>query len=173
MSTIVMSEPAQEVETVFRENARLIYRTAYGVTGSHQDAEDVLQTIFLQLMRQELPPDLRRNPRTYLYRAAVNTSLNIIRSRRREVLVESEELFEGTTQADSENSEFEVQRLYDAIAELKPESAQILLLRYMHNKTDVEIAKMLGRSRGAIALNLFRSRARLKKLLSRIQGDAS
>jgi len=72
---------------------------------------------------------------------------------------------------DSTNSELEARRLYQAIAELKPEAAQIVILRYMHNKSDAEIARMLGKSRGTIALKLFRTRARLKKLLLANVGD--
>jgi DNA-directed RNA polymerase specialized sigma24 family protein len=41
---------AQELEQIFREHAPLMYRTAFSVTGSRQDAEDVLQTIFLRLL---------------------------------------------------------------------------------------------------------------------------
>jgi RNA polymerase sigma factor (sigma-70 family) len=61
--------------------------------------------------------------------------------------------------------------LYEAIAKLKPKSAEILILRYVHNKSDAEIARMLGVSRGTIALRLFRSRARLKQLLRARLGD--
>jgi len=171
MSTVLISEPSQEFETIFKEHARLVYRTAYAVTGSHEDAEDVLQIIFLQLIRRQFPPDLRTNPQAYLYRAAVNSSLNIIRRRRRDVLVDDIEHFHISSPTDSPNSELEVRRLYQAIGELKPEAAQIVILRYMHNKSDAEIARMLGKSRGTIALKLFRSRAQLKKLLSPTLGD--
>jgi len=170
MSTVLISERSQEFETIFKEHARLVYRTAYAVTGSHEDAEDVLQTIFLQLIRRQFPPDLRTNPQAYLYRAAVNSSLNIIRRRRRDVLVDDIEHFHFSCPTDSPNSELEV-RLYQAIRELKPEAAQLVILRYMHNKSDAEIARMLGKSRGTIALKLFRSRAQLKKLLSPTLGD--
>jgi RNA polymerase sigma-70 factor (ECF subfamily) len=165
MSTAVATEPAQEFGTIFKENARLVYQTAYGVTGRHEDAEDVLQTVFLQLMRQEFPPDLRKNPQAYLYRAAINSSLNIVRRRRYEVLIDQDTHFEATS-AMADNAEAEIRRLYEAIAKLKPDAAEIVILRYMHNKSDAEIAKILGRSRGAIALVLFRSRLRLKKLLT-------
>jgi RNA polymerase sigma-70 factor, ECF subfamily len=163
MSIGVMSEPARELEGVFREHTRLVYRTAFGVTGSHEDAEDVLQTIFLKLIRQEFSPDLKNNPQAYLYRAAVNASLNVVRRRRREVLVEDSEPFEGPSNDDVQD--VELQRLYDGISKLKPEAAEILILRYMHNQSNAEIAKMLGRSQGAIALMLFRARQRLKKFL--------
>ena len=62
----------EELDEVFRAHARLVYRTAYSVTGSPQDAEDVVQNLFLQLLRRGLPPDFRKNPKAYLYRAAVN-----------------------------------------------------------------------------------------------------
>ena len=47
-----------ELEQLFRDHYQLVYRTAYSVTGTHQDAEDVLQTIFLRLLRRQTHPDL-------------------------------------------------------------------------------------------------------------------
>jgi RNA polymerase sigma-70 factor (ECF subfamily) len=77
----VISEPLppEELDRIFREHYQLVYRTAYGVTGRAEDAEDVLQTLFLRLLRRGLPLDLMKNPKAYLYRAAVNLSLNTIR----------------------------------------------------------------------------------------------
>jgi DNA-directed RNA polymerase specialized sigma24 family protein len=43
----------------------------------------------------------------------------------------------------------------------------------MHNYSDAEIAKLLGKSRGVVAVTLYRSRARLKKLIRQFQGDES
>src|SRR4051812_11811224 len=80
------------LEAIFRENYSLIYRTAYHLTGNAQDAEDVLQTVFLRLLRNESTPDDRRNPRGYLYRAAVNASLDLVRARRRHSPVDVEHL---------------------------------------------------------------------------------
>src|SRR5215467_15844623 len=71
-----------EFEQLFRDHAQFVYRTAYGVTGNAEDAEDVLQTIFARLLCRQLPENLKQNPKAYLYRAAVNASLSAIRSRR-------------------------------------------------------------------------------------------
>jgi len=170
MLTAVDSQRVRQFETIFKAHAHLMYRTAYGVLGTHHDAEDVVQTIFLKLIRQEAPPDLERNPEAYLYRAAVNASLSTIRNRRHEVLVESWQQFETPAPIDSGDYEPH-RRLYEAISQLKPEAAQIVILRYMHHKSDSEIARMLGVSRGAIALKLFRSRVKLRKLLRETFGD--
>ena len=177
MSIVTTTEPsgpavAREFDDIFKEHASLIFRTAYGVTASHEDAEDVLQTLFLRLLRRELSAEVRRNPRAYLYRAAVNLSLDIVRSRRRQVPIENPERFETLLAKPEPCCDDDLhRRLYEAIAELKPRSAEMLILRYVHNKSDAEIARMLGVSRGTIALRLFRSRARLKKLLRAQPGE--
>jgi len=180
---------AGSCDELFQEHASFIYRTAYGVTGRHEDAEDVLQTLFLRLLRSdrsqmgsgvisnhEMTPDpmtvlSAKNPKAYLYRAAVNLSLNIVRVRRRQVAVDVADLPDVAVPAsDSPDDDEHHRYLYQAIAELKPEAAEILILRYVHDKSDAEIARMLGVSRGTIALRLFRSRARLKTLLAERMG---
>jgi RNA polymerase sigma-70 factor (ECF subfamily) len=171
MSTVtvfkVIGTPnTQELEQVFREHYQLVYRTAYSVTGNVQDAEDVLQTIFAGLLRRELPPDIRKNPRAYFYRAAFNLSLNRVRDRKRHVSSGDVETLEDVAHhSDSDVNEELDKRLYEAIAELHPTAAQIVILRYVHNHTLADIAKLLGTSRSTVAVSLFRSRARLKKLI--------
>jgi RNA polymerase sigma-70 factor (ECF subfamily) len=142
----------------------MLYRTAYLMLGNAADAEDVLQNVFLQLLRGEPGPD--RNAKGYLYRAAINISLNVIRSRKRLEFTDDAERFEIPVEThDSDSAEDLHARLTVAIAELNPGDAQVLVLRYLHNHTDAEIARILGVSRGTIAMRLFRSRRRLKKLM--------
>jgi RNA polymerase sigma-70 factor, ECF subfamily len=160
-----------EFEEIFNEYSRFVYRTAYAVTGRHEDAEDVLQTIFLRLARHEIAPDVLKNPKPYLYRSAVNVSLNVIRSRSRVASLRNDALHvQPETVPDAIFDEELCNRLREAIGQLKPEAAEILLLRYTHNHSDAEIARMMGVSRGTIALKLFRLRARLKRLLRTAMG---
>jgi RNA polymerase sigma-70 factor (ECF subfamily) len=151
---------------IYQEHYQLVYRTAYSVTGSRQDAEDVLQTVFMNLLDHDLPGGLIRSPKAYLYRAAINTALNAVRSRKRHDLVDGVEDIASPASANSAGPDDPVRRkLLNAIAKLKPKEVEILILRYEHDYSDAEIAKMLGKSRGTIAVTLYRTRARLKKLL--------
>jgi RNA polymerase sigma-70 factor (ECF subfamily) len=164
----------QEFEEVFQEHYNLVYCTAYGVTGRVEDAEDVVQTIFLRLLKREASRDFMRNPRGYLYRAAVNLSLTVVQTRQKRALTEDPEDAAISIPAAGPDSAEELHRkLYAAIAELKPKAAEILILHYLHEYSDAEIAKVLGTSRGSIAVNLYRSRARLKTLLRASLGDRS
>jgi RNA polymerase sigma-70 factor (ECF subfamily) len=61
--------------------------------------------------------------------------------------------------------------LTEAIAELPPGDAHVVILRYIHDYSDAEIARLLGVSRGSIAMRLFRSRLRLRKLMRDEIGD--
>ena len=79
----------QDLDQMFRDNYQWVYRTAYGVTGRSEDAEDVLQNLFLRLLQRGFPPDVRRNAKGYLYRAVINLALDSVRSRRRQILREN------------------------------------------------------------------------------------
>jgi RNA polymerase sigma-70 factor (ECF subfamily) len=161
---------AKEFEGLFLEHYQMVYRTAYSVTGSRQDAEDVLQSLFLKLLQLESPPDRERSLKGYLYRAAINLSLNIVRARKRRD--ETEDVDSLAAPEPSHYANERQRRLMDAVAQLPPRAVEILILRYEHDYSDAEIAKMLGTSRGSIAVTLYRTRTRLKRLL-RSSGDNS
>jgi RNA polymerase sigma-70 factor (ECF subfamily) len=180
MSTITVPSAcsenlAQELEKIFREHAQLMYRSAFSVTGSRQDAEDVLQNIFLKLLQREVPIEFRKNPRAYLYKAAVNRALDVVRSRKRQNLIHDVEVLETASADESVAVADDEQRrhLLEAISQLKPTAVEILILHYEHNYSDAEIAKILGKSRGTIAVTLYRTRARLKKLMLRAASSGS
>jgi RNA polymerase sigma-70 factor (ECF subfamily) len=181
MSTVavfdVTGRPTQELERIFKEYYQFVYRTAYSVTGNVEDAEDILQNIFAGLLRRELPPDLQRNPKAYFYRAAFNLSLNTIRYRKRHPSGGDVEALKTMTCAPDSSVDEELdRRLHEAIAELHPSAAQVVILRYVHNHSLADIAKLLGTTRSTVAVTLFRARARLKKFLHKApeeQGERS
>ena len=164
----------EELESIFREHSEFVYRTAYRITGSEADAEDVMQTLFLKLLRSPLPPDIQQTPRAYLYRAAVNTALNVVRSRRNQVLTDQSDAFESTAPWDQSDRAADIhESLRVALADLKPKAAEIFILRYVHGYSDSEIGALLGTSRGTIAISLFRTRSRLRKSIRHYQGEKS
>jgi RNA polymerase sigma-70 factor (ECF subfamily) len=157
-----------EFDELFREHYRLIYRTALAITGKSEDAEDVLQTIFLRLLRREFPPDLKKNPRAYLYRGAVNASLSVLRARRRRLQIHDIDTIQSLYASNDGNPDSNNDthaRLIDALSHLNASAVELLMLRYFHAYSDAEIAKLLGTTRGSVAVRLFRARAQLKKLM--------
>ena len=134
---------------------------------SREDAEDVVQSVFMALVRRESPPILE-NPKAYFYKAAMLASLNVLRAkRRRPVLVDEAVLLDVPAPAPSSMFDEELhERLMVAMRELSPNAVAVLLLRYANNKSVAEIATELGLSRTVVAVRLFRSRARLRALIN-------
>jgi len=160
----------QEFEELFCEYRQLVYRAAYTVTGRRQDAEDILQTLFLRLLDQGFSDEFITNPEGYLHRSAVNAARQMFRARKRRNHTNDkvEALKDPETDRSPGRNDMQ-QRLLEAIAQLEPEHAEMLVLCYEHGYSDAQIADMLGRTRGAVAVTLHRARARLKELM----GDES
>ena len=165
----VINEPLErEFEDLFHEHYPLVYRTAYSVTGSREDAEDVVQTIILRLYRNKDWSGLKGKPKAYLYRAAVNEAVSVLRSRRRLLLTDDPAELEKPLETSGSSREPALQgEFLKTIAHLGKSAVEILILRYEHNYTDAEIAKLLGTSRSAIAVRLYRARARLKRFMEK------
>ena len=72
---------AKDLEVIFREHHAMVFRAAYRVTGNAGDAEDVLQTVFLRLVKRDPDADPVGNVPSFLHRAAVNAALDLVRSR--------------------------------------------------------------------------------------------
>jgi RNA polymerase sigma-70 factor (ECF subfamily) len=170
----VSREPdAQDFEAIFRQLSPMVYRTARALTGRPEEAEDIVQAIFLKLIERELPVVFRNDPRAYLYRAAVNMSLDVLRSRRRFTFTHDVDGLESPSTSTPAFDGDHHRRLRAALAQLSPEAVQIVVLRYVHGYSDTDIARLLGTSRGAVGLRFFRVRARLKKLVRGRIGEKS
>jgi RNA polymerase sigma-70 factor, ECF subfamily len=163
----------EDFEAIFNESHALVYRVAYRITGNKEDAEDVLQTLFLRLLRREVLPDIERNPKAYMHRSAINIALDIVKQRARTVATGNIEDQAGE-RSDQPNRlpAFRVQDwLRDALAELNPKAAEIFVLKHVEGYNNAEIANMIGSTRGTVAVLLFRARVRLKKSIRKRLGE--
>ena len=76
----------------------MVFRAAYRVTGNAGDAEDVMQTVFLRMMKRDQAAEPVGNMTSFLHRAAVNAALDLVRSRQnvRNIPLEPQALISGT-----------------------------------------------------------------------------
>ena len=164
--------PPKELDVLFREHHDQVFRTAYRVTGSASDAEDVLQTVFLRLVRRNDKIDLSPSPGSYFHRAAVNASLDLLRSRTRSRSVSIEEVAPAATESSEPSPETQYvdrelqNQIRRAIATLGPKAAELIVLKYFEGHSNLEIARILGTSQMVIGVLLHRARTRLRKELA-------
>ena len=158
-----------ELETLFRAHHDRVFRTAHRITGSPADAEDVLQTVFLRLVKGHEEYDLSENPAAYLSRAAINASLDLMRSRSRTRLVglgdvDAEGIESRWQGPEAEHADRELQTLIrQAVAGLGKTAGEMFVLRYYEGYDNQEIAKMLDTSQMVVGVVLHRARTRLRK----------
>jgi RNA polymerase sigma-70 factor (ECF subfamily) len=165
----VKNEPAGELETLFQTHHGRVFRTAQRITGSAADAEDVLQTVFLRLVKGQEAYDLSRNPEAYLSRAAINASLDLLRSRTRTRAVTLDEANADTMAARTRSPEAlhadqELQNLVrEAVGRLGKTAGEMFVLRYYEGLDNKEIAGLMETSPLVVGVVLHRARTKLKK----------
>lgn len=168
-----------DLEQIYREHHRRVIQAAYRVTGNPQDAEDVLQTVFMRLVRREGGSPLSDSLGNYLHRAAINAALDIVRSKR-SARASALEGVEPTLAAAAEEAPDKVQggselkeQIRIALARMSAKAAEIFALRYFEGYGNHEIAKMLGTSRSTVNVILHRTREKLRKEMSPYLGETS
>jgi RNA polymerase sigma-70 factor, ECF subfamily len=155
------------LDVMYREHHTMVFRTAYRITGNAADAEDVLQTVFLRMVRRNDRRDdsaeAIEHPESYLRRAAVHAALDLVRARRQPVGVDLEGLPAGSGSRPDQGDLRELLR--QALSELSARSAEIFTLRFFEGLTNPEIAKALGISSITVAVSLHRTRRTLQQKL--------
>ena len=164
------SAEIEDLGALFRSHYKGIFRVAYRITGSHSDAEDVLQTIFVRLTPGWESRDLSPSPRNFLYRAAINASLDLLRHRKRANSVSLDVIdFDQNSKAPLASAkdhldDLELRELVrNAVAKLEGRAATAFALRYYEGYDNAQIAEILGTSQMVVAVTLHRARTRLRK----------
>jgi RNA polymerase sigma-70 factor (ECF subfamily) len=168
-----VSTEVAELGRIFEEHHARLCRAAYRITGSASDAEDVLQNVFLRLARTGDGPEPGGNLEGYLYRAAINTAVDLVRARRRQPTSgpDSEAAIERTASGAGPGDEIELRGwLRQALVSLSPRQAEMFVLRYLEGYDNREIAQLLDTSRAVVAVSLFRARRQLQKELGALAG---
>jgi len=161
---------------VYRIYGDRIYRLCLRITGNACDAEDGVQQVFLRLLGHSRKFSGRSRFSTWLFRLAVNTSLNALRSRGRRQLPSLSDLPESEVPAGADPSPedrairseqaSQAARLLDA---LEPAHRCILLLRELEGQSYREIADILEIPVGTVMSRLARARERLAERVAEIE----
>jgi RNA polymerase sigma-70 factor (ECF subfamily) len=171
--TIPIPETGDSLSRLFAEHHRRVLMAAYRITGNMADAEDVAQTVFLRLGTSDGPPV--SNAGSYLYRAAINGALDLLRRRKTAALEPIEAAAEVAMKERGASPEAEVSGkqlaglLRQAIGELPQRAAEMFTLRYVEDLGNREIAELMGTSQAVVAVTLYQSRSKLKKRLTQLE----
>jgi RNA polymerase sigma-70 factor, ECF subfamily len=147
---------------------RALYNAALWIVRNAEDARDVTQEVFLKVAVRLEEYDPRYKFFSWIYRIAVNESLNLLRrSGREEELDEKVELPAG----DSVNPEWRLgeaqksRRIRHVLMSMSANDRMVLMLRHFSELSYEEIAGILELDEKTVKSRLYEARQRLRELL--------
>lgn len=165
------------LERLVRQHSRLVYRVAYAVLRSHQDAEDVTQETFVRVLRHSSELTSIAEPKAWLVRIAWRIAVDRRRRQGRvqEISLEDPQKpwAEPASTVTGVDRAFEsaqvgarLERWIDALPE---KLRNPLLLSAMEEMTPRGIASMLGINEAAVRSRIFRARQVLRERLAALE----
>jgi RNA polymerase sigma factor (sigma-70 family) len=147
-----------EIESLYREHRAGLVRLVERQLHDHEDAEDVVQTAFLDAQRALARGTIPRNPHAWLAAIALNAAHRLRRRR-----VKAEPLLDYAVREASAMAE-----IRDALASLPRKQRAAVLYRDVLGLSYGETAEQMGTSVDAVTMLLHRGRQRLRKTLGGI-----
>ena len=163
-----------------RRHQRRVYAAALHILGNHSDADDATQEAFVRAYRGLATFDGRADFFTWLYRIAVNTALNALRSGKRGAALSQRGGVEAAhiggrpealgqsvpSPAQQAQQTGEVARVLEAVAQLSPALRVTIVLATIEELPHKQIAEILDVPEGTVAWRVNEARRLLKLRLS-------
>ena len=132
-----------------------IYNYIYYRTGNQQDAEDLTAKVFYRALSNIGSYEDRGVPfQAWLYRIAHNLVANFHRDRSRRKIIPLDDYLAHTLRGDAPDKQAESSEQHDllmeAIHRLPDDRQQLLLLKFIQEKSNAEIGEIMERTEGAI-----------------------
>ena len=167
-------------EVLYKESAGFVYNVALRISANTFVAEEATQEVFIKAFRNASSFEARADIKTWLYRIAVNTTLDITRKQRRESgrrVSYDEDIVEKAGGSDDVEKTMTavaaratVQKLLDTLPE---EQKVCIILRELEGLSYEEIARTLEVNINTVRTRIKRARTRLLEAAKQQEGGES
>lgn len=143
-----------------------LYKVAYYILESEQDAEDTVQDLYIKLWNLRGTLDAVYNPKAYCIRLLKNKCIDRIRQRSKETAELQEDILPDSTDL-SRVTEYKetVRRVTELIGTLPERQKKVLEMKVFENLSYDEISQKTGMSNLTLRVLLSQARSRIKKEL--------
>lgn len=153
-----------------------IYWIARRVIGSHEDADDIVQDVFVRIYDALQEFRAESGFYTWLYRVTVNISLNALRKKRLKEFIRFEDVQEELESDDKRSDANVLEREYQVILEkaierLPAKQKMVFMLRYYEEMPYEEMSKVLNKSVGGLKANYFHAMKKIQEYVRREFGS--
>jgi RNA polymerase sigma-70 factor (ECF subfamily) len=157
------------VELIWDRYANDLLAFIQGALCSRHDAEDVLQTVFIKIVRKRHRLAKARCIDAYVYQIARNEAYRFISKRKRDK--KNQEITESWLKAVENNRQSDelTEKLQTALAQLTQSQREVIVMKIYRQKTFLEISRLLGLSRNTIASRYRYGLEKLRNLLRNLE----
>jgi len=167
-ATVLNFQRRRALSELYQSHGAVVLRRARQITGSHDEAQEVLHEVFRKLVEDPRSLDGARNHLAWLYAATTHMCINRIRNRKnRERLLHKR----GPPEHVQEPSAETIALVRQALQSLPDELASAFIYYYLDQVTHSEIASVIGCSRRHVGDLLERARALLNQLDERSRDE--
>lgn len=171
----LLKEIAKGDQSAFRKlydiNKEIVYNLALKYVQNQQDAEEILQDVFIKIYNNATKFNYQSSVITWIYRITINTSLNYTKKNKRYSSVELDEHGKGLTSYTHPGIILEhkenVQLLFSVIDTLPDQQKTAFILGFIERLPRQDIADILQVSLKATESLLQRAKANLRKKLKK------
>jgi RNA polymerase sigma-70 factor (ECF subfamily) len=148
---------------------RPIYNAAFRVLGNAEDASDITQVVFMKVTERLDDFDSRYKFFSWIYRIALNESLNLARKHGREEPLDEEAELAAARSAEpdwnADQGEL-AERIQRALGGMSVDDRAVITLRHFSDCSYREMSNILGIAEKTVKSRLFAARRRLRELLA-------
>lgn len=166
---------ASAFDEIVNKYAGKVYGLAYNMFSNREDADDVVQEVFLKVYRSVKRFKRKSSFYTWLYRIALNTAINALKKKRRRQSMSFDNIDEGverdpdylelsarhTPLRDTSLNELQ-EKLNEALQKLSDKHRTVVIMHDIEGIPHEEIGKMLGCSAGTVRSRLFYAHQQLQ-----------
>jgi RNA polymerase sigma-70 factor (ECF subfamily) len=155
----------QAFELLVERYQKPVFNIALRMLNNADDAADVAQTVFLKAYENLTSYNEQFRFFSWLYKIAVNTSLTVLEQKKRIDLLGDTEVAQDSSVGEAIEASERVEKLEDAILDLRPEYRVVIILRHFHDMSYEEMSQILDIPEKTVKSRLYTARQMLKDSL--------
>jgi len=150
---------SQNIEEIYNRHVNMIYQVSYSYMKNTADTEDIVEDVFVNLLKAKIVFKSAEHEKAWLLRTAINLCKNALKnSRRKNANIDDYE------NLPSKNL-FKESETFRIVMDLPDKYKEVIYLHYYEGYTSAEMAKILKKNQSTIRNHLQEARKILKEVL--------
>ncbi len=162
-----MNGDRQAIEALLFRYEKPVYNAAYRMLNSSEDARDVTQTVFLKVIEKLDSYDPRYKFFSWIYRIALNESINCLKKQNRLDALDAEPVSEASGPEEQTGTEQMSQGMQSALMTIQAEYRTVIVLKHFVDCSYTEIGQILDLPEKKVKSRLYTGRQLLKEALTK------